>query len=118
MMAAATESDRSAGVLRGGKRRAAFAARREALTGLMFLAPWAIGFTVFIAGPMVASLVISLTRYDVLRPPQFIGVGNYVRMVTSDPEFWGSLARTFYFATLMVPAAIILSLCLALLLNR
>jgi multiple sugar transport system permease protein len=84
----------------------------------LFLAPWIIGFTVFIAGPTVASLFLSLTRFDILRPPLFIGLGNYTRMVNADPQFWGSLLRTFYFATLMVPAAILIALGLALLLNR
>lgn len=109
---------------RGGRtpaRRAAYRLtirQREWLTGYLFLAPWIVGFTVFVAGPTLASLALSLTRYDVLRPPVFIGLGNYLRAFGGDPQFWGSLLKTIYFALLMVPAAITAALGLALLLNR
>jgi multiple sugar transport system permease protein len=93
-------------------------ARREALEGYLFALPWAIGFVLFIAGPMLASLFLSFTRYDIARPPSFIGPQNYVRALTSDPLFWPSMARTFYYALIMIPLAITASLLLALLLNR
>ena len=49
---------------------------RETLTALLFLAPWIVGFTVFIAGPTIASLVLGFTRFDILRPPKFVGLGE------------------------------------------
>lgn len=86
--------------------------------GLLFLSPWAIGFTVFIAGPMLASLVLSLTRYNIAEPPEFIGLQNYVTAFTEDQLFWPSLGRTFLFAIVAVPLGTMLSLLLALLLNQ
>jgi multiple sugar transport system permease protein len=98
-------------------RRSNFA-RREAIEGYLFLLPWAIGFTLFIGGPMVVSLFLSLTSYDIARPPTFIGLNNYVRALTGDALFWPSMGRTFYYALVVVPLGIGASLLLAVLLNR
>jgi multiple sugar transport system permease protein len=92
--------------------------RREALEGCICLAPWAIGFLLWIAGPMVASLVLSLTEYDLFHPPTFVGLANYRRAFFEDSLFWGSLGRTFYYAAIAVPLGIIGSLLAALLLNQ
>jgi multiple sugar transport system permease protein len=92
-------------------------ARREALEGYLYLLPWAIGFVVFVAGPMIASLGLSLTNYDLIRAPVFNGINNYVRAFTADNLFWPSLLRTFYYAIAIVPLTILASLLLALFLN-
>ncbi len=93
-------------------------AQREAIEGYLYALPWALGFILFIAGPMLASLFLSFTRYDIARPPSFVGVQNYVRALTSDPLFWPSMGRTFSYALVMIPLAISASLLLAMLLNR
>ena len=93
-------------------------AQREAIEGYLYALPWALGFILFIAGPMLASLFLSFTRYDIARPPTFVGVQNYVRAFTSDPLFWPSMGRTFSYALVMIPLAISASLLLAMLLNR
>ncbi len=93
-------------------------AQREAIEGYLYALPWALGFILFIAGPMLASLFLSFTRYDIARPPTFVGVQNYVRALTSDPLFWSSMGRTFSYALVMIPLAISASLLLAMLLNR
>jgi multiple sugar transport system permease protein len=93
-------------------------ARREALEGYICLAPWALGFLIWIAGPMVYSLYLSLTDSDVLSPPKFIGLGNYERAFFVDDLFWSSLSRTFYYALLVVPAGVVGSLLAAMLLNQ
>ena len=59
-------------------RRVSRARRREAIAGYLFLLPWAVGFTLFVAGPLVASAALSFTAFDVARPPRFIGLDNYV----------------------------------------
>jgi len=51
--------------------------KREALEGYLFLAPWPSALSCFVAGP-ISSLVLSFTKYNVIRPPEFIGLGNYV----------------------------------------
>ncbi len=92
--------------------------RREAIEGILYLSPWIIGFTVFVAGPLIASGYLSLTKYNVLRPPQFIGLNNYIFAFTKDSLFIPSIIRTFYFALLSVPLAMIGSLLIAILLNQ
>ena len=86
--------------------------------GYVFIAPWIVGFLVFQGGPLVASLYYSLTKYDVLSSPQFVGLDNYHYAMTGDPLFWQSLWRTSYFALLAVPLGLIGSVLLAMLLNQ
>jgi multiple sugar transport system permease protein len=93
-------------------------ARRDAIEGYLFLLPWALGFLLLIAGPMLASLYLSLTSYDIARPPTFIGPDNYVRAISLDPQFWPSLAKTSYYALVVVPVGLTLSMLLATLLNQ
>jgi multiple sugar transport system permease protein len=98
-------------------------ARRETLWGLAFLSPWLIGLVVFTALPIVASLVLSFTNFNILHPEtiKFIGLDNYRRMWN---EFVGngavgqSLGVTARFALMSVPLGIGLALGLALLLNQ
>ncbi|MBI3960662.1 MAG: sugar ABC transporter permease [Chloroflexi bacterium] len=92
--------------------------RREALEGIFYISPWIIGFAVFIAGPLLASLYLSFTKYNVLRPARFIGLENYIFAFTNDPLFLPSIGRTFYFALASVPIAMIGSLIVAILLNQ
>jgi multiple sugar transport system permease protein len=99
------------------KRRALSLRQREALAALAFISPWIIGFVVFTAGPMVASLYLSFTEYDILRPAKFVGLENYQRMLT-DTRLAMSLYNTFYYTALHVPLVIIFSLGLALILNN
>jgi multiple sugar transport system permease protein len=91
--------------------------RREMLAGLAFISPWFIGFLVFTAGPMVASLALSFTDYNILKPPRFIGLENYQNLLT-DPRLGLSLWNTFFYTALHVPAVIIVALALAMMLNR
>ena len=93
-------------------------ARREALEGYICLAPWAIGFLLWIAIPMISSLVLSFTEYDVVSNPKFVGFDNYERAFFKDDLFWTSLGRTFYYALLVVPLGVAGSLLAALLLNQ
>jgi multiple sugar transport system permease protein len=92
--------------------------KREALEGYLYLAPWAVGVVVFIAGPMLTSLYLSFTKYNVMLPPEFVGLRNYVTALTGDGLFLASLVRTFYYAVLVVPVGLALSLGIAMLLNR
>lgn len=91
---------------------------RRALWGYLFITPWLLGLIFFVAGPILVSLFLSFTRYDILSPPQFIGFQNYYKAFFKDVQFWPSLARTFYYAVVMVPLGLIGSLLLALLLNQ
>jgi multiple sugar transport system permease protein len=91
--------------------------RQETRWAWLFLAPWVIGFLVFTGGPMVASLVLSFTEYDVISAPRFTGLDNY-RQLVSDPAVAKSLGNTVFYTALHVPLAMAVSLGLALLLQR
>ncbi len=93
-------------------------ATHKALMGYLFISPWIIGLVVFIAGPIIVSLYLSFTDYDILSPPRFSGFSNYVRALTGDRLFWPSLGRTAYYALVSVPILLTGSLGLAMLLNQ
>jgi multiple sugar transport system permease protein len=92
--------------------------RREALEGLAYLSPWLIGFVVFVAGPILASLYLSFNKYNVILSPEWVGLRNYTTALTKDDLFLPSIVRTFYYVALVVPVGLALSLGLAMLLNR
>ena len=92
---------------------------REAITGLLFVSPFIIGFVIFSALPMVASFILSLTDFDPRRPEeiQFVGLDNYLRML-SDPILLESLWVTVRFALLVVPLTLGFALGIAMLVNN
>ncbi len=98
--------------------RASRLRKREALEGYLYLIPWIIGFVLFVGGPILVSALLSFTKYNVMRPPQFIGLQNYVFAISKDELFKPSIIRTFYYAILVVPPGIVLSLLIATLLNQ
>jgi multiple sugar transport system permease protein len=98
-------------------------ARRETLMGLAFLSPWLVGLVVFTALPIIASLVLSFTDFNLLHPAgfRFIGLDNYSRMwneLLNNGAAGASLGVTARFALMSVPLTICLALGLALLVNR
>ena len=93
-------------------------ARREELAFYLFASPWLIGFVLWTAGPMIGSLLLSLTRYDIISAPQFTGFDNYARMLGDDPLVWQSLKVTAFYAAGAVPLQLVGSLLLALLMNQ
>ena len=90
---------------------------REALTFYLFITPWLIGFVLFTVGPIIASLGLSFTDYDIMLPPALVGFGNY-REIFADPLFYTSLYNTFYIVFLAVPLSMIAAFGLAMLLNQ
>jgi ABC-type sugar transport system permease subunit len=93
-------------------------ARRESTWGLLFLAPWILGFVLFFAGPMLASLAASFTDLVLVRPgsTHFIGLDNWARL-RSDPLVIKSLLVTGNFLLIAMPIALALPLLMAVLLN-
>ena len=92
--------------------------QREGLQGYLWISPWLIGVLLFTVGPMLASLFLSFTQYNIVASPRWIGATNYINAFTKDRLFWGSLGRTLLFALISVPLSSIGSLGAALLLNR
>jgi len=90
---------------------------QEAVEGYVCIAPWLIGFVVFVAGPMIAALVISFTHWSLLSPPEWVGLENYERLV-KDPLFTASLYNTMYISFIAVPLQLVLALLIAMALNQ
>lgn len=93
------------------------ASQREALTFYLCISPWLIGLLFFVLGPMITSFGISLTRWDLLTAPRFVGLRNYERLL-NDPLFWQSLKVTALYTMLYVPTELVGGLALALLMNQ
>ena len=91
---------------------------KEALTGWLFLSPALIGFSIFTFGSIIYSLYLSLTDYDLMTKPKFIGLENYIRAFTKDESFYKFFGNTLYFVVLLVPIVLAISLFLALLINK
>ena len=83
----------------------------------LYLLPILIGLTVFTAGPILASLGLSFTQFDIGASPTFIGTQNYREFLNS-ALFWHVVGNTVYYALLYVPASIVVSLGLALLVEK
>ncbi len=98
-------------------RRSSRLARRDALIGYIFVSPWLIGLVVFLAGPILASLGLSFTRYKPGLLPEWVGLANYARMF-GDDLFYQSLRVTTVYTLLSVPLGLVVSLGLAMLLNQ
>src|SRR6185436_19118104 len=84
---------------------------------LLFLAPTIIGLAILSAGPILATLAISLTKWDLLRAPQFVGVDNFVNLA-SDDRFLKALRNTAFYTVVSVPLGMVIALFLALALNQ
>jgi len=89
----------------------------EGRWALLFLAPTILGLTVLSAGPILATLGISLTKWDLLRPPQFVGFDNFVQLAHDD-RFLKALRNTIFYTVVSVPLGLTVSLGLALALNQ
>ncbi|GLI00156.1 carbohydrate ABC transporter permease [Phytohabitans aurantiacus] len=92
--------------------------RKEALWFYLFASPWIVGFLVFLFGPMVASIYLSLTDWDSFTTPNFVGLDNYRQLLTEDPVFWTALKNTIYYSAISVPLGLLIGLWLANLLNK
>jgi len=102
-----------------GPRRRARRARREALAGYVFLSPFLLGLMAITAIPMLYSLYLSFTNYELLgQTSDWVGFDNYREMFTNDPQFWHAVQVTVYFAVVAVPLKLAAALGVALLLNR
>lgn len=91
---------------------------REEIEAYLFLAPWIVGFLVFTAGPILASVYFSMTDYNILKPPVFVGLANFRRMLLTDDLFWQALKVTAIYAVVSVPLGVVAGYAVALLLNQ
>lgn len=91
--------------------------RRNFFTGLAFISPWLLGFIGFTLIPLFSSFYYSLTRYNLIQTPVFIGLGNYIFMATKDPRFVTVATNTLYYVVFSVPISIAFAFLIANLLN-
>jgi len=90
---------------------------RTDISGYLFVLPWLVSIFVFTAYPTLASFFFSLNKYNVIQPPRFIGIANFVNMFTRDPRLLKSVYNTVYYTVAIVPLGMFSSLSLAVLLN-
>jgi multiple sugar transport system permease protein len=97
---------------------------KDQLSSYVFLIPWLLGFFVLTFYPMVYSLYLSFTQFDVLRPPKWVGLRNFFVMFVGseqypkDARFLNSLFVTFRFVFISVPLKLVFALAVAMLMNQ
>ena len=93
-------------------------AQLEEIYGWLFVTPWLFGFLAFIVGPMLVSVYLAFTNWDILTPAQMVGFDNFVKLTTGDPLVGQALKVTTIYAGVSIPLQVVLGLILALLLNE
>ena len=94
-----------------------YRAKREQIAGYLFISPWLLGFIFLIAGPVIMSLFVSFTRWNIVSDPHWVGLRNYHRIFTADRNFVQALKVTFRYAIFYLPLTTVLALSAALALN-
>ena len=94
------------------------ARRREAISGYLFISPWLIGFLIFFVGPILTSLVLSFTNWNIVGEPVWIGLKNYEDIFLSDARFGKAVQVTLTYAVLYLPLEVICGIGLAVLMNQ
>ena len=84
----------------------------------LYLLPWLIGILGLQLYPFARSFYMALCEWNPLRKPVFIGLSNYIQLFTKDPEFWISLKATLLYVIYTVPIKLIMSLFIAMMLNK
>lgn len=92
--------------------------KREVATGYSLIVPWILGFLIWNVGPFAISFYLSLTDYNGIQTPKFVGFDNYVRMFTDDRNFWPVLRFTLLYSVFNVPLGLVGALLTATLLNQ
>ncbi|MNJ35496.1 Lactose transport system permease protein LacF [compost metagenome] len=90
---------------------------RANLTGYAFISPFVIGFLAFTLIPILISLYLSFTNYNLFNDPQWIGTFNFKKMFTQDQKYWNSVRVTFIYVFAGVPLRLMFALFVAMLLN-
>ncbi len=88
------------------------------MQGLLYIAPWLLGFTILQLYPFLMSIYYSLTDFSGLSTPNFVGLQNYITLFTKDREFWDSFRVTLVYTLYTVPGKLLMALVVAMLMNR
>ncbi len=103
--------------LRGLRRRGVRSSKRDNKAAFWFLLPWFAGLVFITAGPIAASLGLGFTKYNLIQPPKFIGLGNFAR-IFGDERLHNALRVTFTYVLVSVPLQLACALGVAMLLDR
>ncbi len=114
----ATVDRRVSAPLQPHKHRVSRQRRNEALWGILCVAPAILGFLIWQLGPIIASLLIAFSDWNIAGSPNWVGVENFQRMFTQDALFWKSLSVTALYTLGSVPLSIVFAFFLAILLNQ
>ena len=90
---------------------------RETTYGYIFILPWLIGLLCFTIGPMIFSFITSFTDYN-MRSMEFVGINNYIRMMTKDQLFWKSFTNTLVYSVMNIPLVTAGGVIVAVMLNK
>jgi multiple sugar transport system permease protein len=85
---------------------------------LLLMAPWLAGFSIFFGYPLVMSGYLSLTHYDLLSPPRWVGLANYRYLFETDQQVWPAVRNTLWIIAIMVPLQVIAAFGIALMVSR
>ncbi|MCR8632543.1 carbohydrate ABC transporter permease [Paenibacillus radicis (ex Xue et al. 2023)] len=91
--------------------------RSDNTAGYVFIFPWLFGFLAFSIIPIAASLYLAFTKYDILSPPEWVGLDNFKEMFMEDSRYWISVKATLIFVFTAVPLRLCFALAVAMLLN-
>lgn len=98
-------------------RRRPTLARRQAVWGWIFALPATLHIAIWTGFPIIVAMLLSLTNYDMLSPPEWAGIGNYLTIADS-PLFWRAMLHNLIIAGVGIPISMLLSLVLAVMLNQ
>lgn len=108
----------AASITKTARKRKRRAVKTENFMGYLFICPWILGLLFLTAGPLLFSLYVSFTDYNITSQMNFVGFDNYKRMFTMDDLFWTSLWNTLYFVLFSVPLTTAGAVFIAVLLNQ
>jgi multiple sugar transport system permease protein len=91
---------------------------RQTLDAYIGLTPFLLGFILFTAGPVLYSLYLSFTKYDILSPPRWVGLDNYRSLFSTDSLARAAISVTTRYTLVVVPAGLVVGYVLALILNK
>ena len=92
--------------------------KKEALWFYLLISPWLFGFITLTLGSMIYSFILSLTNWDLFTSPEFVGLENYIKLITKDKVFWKTVYNTLYYALISVSLGMLFSLFIGYFLNR
>ena len=98
--------------------RSRFRLSQEERSAWLAISPWIAGFLIFTLIPICASIYFSMTRYDVISSPQWVGLSNYRQLLGDDERFRRSIWNTVVYTALFVPLHLVITLAVSLLLNE